>query len=132
MAALVCDSSLLKSTDYRIKKKSYSYKICTKCELGIIEDIRHIVMQCPYFNNETIQLYESLEQMDDDIASRVMRDAPNYFHIVMGKQPEYASFQTMVPIWLQTGDHISKLYRRVIADRMQPGWYLDGRILKQV
>ena len=117
MATLVCDSSLLKSSDYRIKKKSYSHKICTNCTLGIIEDIRHIVMQCPFFNNETVQLYESLEQMDDETASRVMRDAPNYFHIVMGKRPEYASFQTMIPIWLQTGEHISRLYRKVIAGR---------------
>ena len=44
MAKLVCDTSLLKSSDYRLKKLSFSHKICTACDLGIREDIKHIVM----------------------------------------------------------------------------------------
>ena len=56
MAALVCDTSILINSDYRIKKKSFSHKICTRCDLGIIEDIRHLLMQRPFFSTEMREL----------------------------------------------------------------------------
>ena len=118
MAALVCDTSILKNSDYRIKKKSFSHKICTRCDLGIIEGIRHLLMQCPFFSSEMRKLYESLDQMDNDVASRVANDTQNYFHIIMDKHPKYATFQSMVDIWLLTGECISKIYRRAIKGRV--------------
>ena len=117
MAALVCDTSLLKATDYRLKKKSYSHKICTRCDLGSVEDIRHLVMQCPGFSNQMSELFEKLLQMDNETADRVAHDPVNYFNIIMGMQPEYASCESMVEIWLHTGDTISKIYRSVIKGR---------------
>ena len=39
MASLVCDESLLKANDYRLKRKGHSHRICVKCNLGSIEDI---------------------------------------------------------------------------------------------
>ena len=118
MAVLVCDTSILKSSDYRIKKKSYSHKICTRCDLGIVEDIRHLLMQCPLFSTEMREQYDSLDQMVNDVASRVANDTQNYFHIIMGKQPEYATFQSMIDIWLLTRQCISNVYRRAIIDRV--------------
>ena len=118
MSALVCDTSLLKATDYRLKKKSYSHKICTRCELGCVEDIKHLVMQCPAFSNQMNDLFEKLLQMDNEIAGRVAHDPGNYFKIIMGMQPEYASFDLMVEIWLLTGDTISKIYRNASKGRV--------------
>ena len=71
MASLVCDASLLKSTDYRLKKKTFSHKICNKCDLGILETINHLlVMQCPFYSSERYELYALLEQMNSELANR--------------------------------------------------------------
>ena len=117
MASLVCNTSLLKSSDYRIKKKSHSHKICTRCNLGIVEDIRHLLMQCPHFSQEMRYLYDFLNQARGDIAPRVANIPQNYFQIIMGKQPVYATFQDMVEIWLVTGECINKIYRCAIEGR---------------
>ena len=113
MAAFVCDTSLLKASDYRLKKKSHIHKVCTKCNLGLVEDIRHLVMQCPFLEPERRIMYDSLDQADSDVAKRVANDAQNYFNVIMGKQPEYATFQDMVEIWLNTGEQICNMYRRI-------------------
>ena len=118
MASLVCNTSLLKDSDYRIKKKTHSHKICTRCDLGLVEDIRHLLMQCPFFSTDMRSLYEYLDQSDSDIAPRVANDTQNYFYIIMGKQPDYASFKDMVEIWLVTGEYITKIYRRAIEGRI--------------
>ena len=49
MAKLVCNASLLKDHDYRLKSKSFSHKICNNCDLGIREDVNHLVVQCLFF-----------------------------------------------------------------------------------
>ena len=49
MAKLVCNASLLKDQDYRLKGQSLNHKICNNCVLGLREDVNHIVMHCPHF-----------------------------------------------------------------------------------
>ena len=52
MAALIWDTSLQKSTEYSLKRKSFSHKICNIWDLGRLENVDHIVMQCQYCNDE--------------------------------------------------------------------------------
>ena len=117
MAALVCETGLLRSTDYRLKKKSFSYKICVRCEHGMIESIWHLVMQCPYFSEESGEIFKFLGGLNNEVADRVMNDPTEYFNILMGKQPDYASFDEMKQIWLMSGSVICRLYRRAISGR---------------
>ena len=44
--SLVCGKSLLKATDYRLKGKAFSHKICNKCDLGITENVQHLIFEC--------------------------------------------------------------------------------------
>ena len=49
MSAIVTNSSLLKSDDLRLKGKSFWSKVCERCNLGIREDAKHVIMQCPFY-----------------------------------------------------------------------------------
>ena len=60
MAKLVCNCSLLKDSDYRLKNLSFSNKVCTECYLGIREDVNHLVMQCPAYEPRCLK---SLRQL---------------------------------------------------------------------
>ena len=44
MSKLVCNASLLKDHDYRLKRKSFNHKMCNQCYLGIREDVNNIIM----------------------------------------------------------------------------------------
>ena len=48
-----CDkmAALLKASDYRLKGKTFGFKMCNRCDPGIMEDVRHIIMQCPFFES---------------------------------------------------------------------------------
>ena len=61
--ALTDNASLLKDSDYRIMKLSFSHKVCTACDLGIREDVKHLVTQCPVF--------ESIRAEMNDVLTRV-------------------------------------------------------------
>ena len=62
MASLACNTSLLKATDYRLKGKTIGYKMCEWCDLGITEDVRHVVMQCPFFEPHRMRMYDDVRQ----------------------------------------------------------------------
>ena len=119
MAALVCDTGLLRANDLRLKKKSFSHKVCGRCDLGILENINHVVMQCPYFQDDRARMCEAIQQLGSDTARSVMEDIQNFFYVIMGKHPDGAPFQAMIEIWLITGDIISNMYRNVISDGRQ-------------
>ena len=44
MAAIVSDASKLKANDVKLKSSSFWAKTCTRCDLGLIENAKHIVM----------------------------------------------------------------------------------------
>ena len=92
MASLVCNTGLLKSTAFRLKGKTFSHRICKKCNLGILENINHLVRQCPYYSEERNSLHLSLSQIESDVATPISKDSMNYFHIIMGKAVRVCNF----------------------------------------
>ena len=44
MARLACDTNLLKSCNLRYKRSTLASRMCYECNLGIEEDVNHIVM----------------------------------------------------------------------------------------
>ena len=47
MAGLVSHANLLKCDDVRLKSLPHGNKVCGLFELVVLEDMNHIVMQCP-------------------------------------------------------------------------------------
>ena len=64
MAKMVCEASLLKTSDVRLKKKSIASRFCNKCDLGIEETANHIVMQCPYFEADRKKKFEEMSDLN--------------------------------------------------------------------
>ena len=87
MAELVCDTSLLKDSDYRLKNLSFSHKVCTECYLGIREDLNHLVMQCPHFEGNRAEMLDVLDAIDDQYVRDALEDPQKIFNILMGHQP---------------------------------------------
>ena len=118
LASLVCDTSLLKCTDYRLKKRTIGFKMCDRCMLGIPEDARHIILQCPFFQQERTHMFNEIEMKCEVWASKISNQGFDLLHILLGKQPENISFDEMLQIWLISGTHISRIYKSVITGRL--------------
>ena len=114
----VYKTNIIKFTDYRLKRMTLSNKMCSNCDLGILEDVKHIVMQCPFYSDERIKMHDLLSNLESDCAVRVVADNQNFFYNVMGKHPEGMSFQAMIEIWLISGDCITNMYRQAIKTRI--------------
>ena len=63
------------STDYRLGRQTFSHKICNRCNLGIIESIHHLVMQCPFYSDEGDKMYEQLKALENETVGWILEDA---------------------------------------------------------
>ena len=95
-ASIFCDTSVLKFTDYRIKKQTFGFKMCDRCDLGILENARHIILQCPFFSQERANMFNELEDVSETCTSRISNQGHAIMHILLGKQPENITFDKML------------------------------------
>ena len=92
-------ASLLKDHDYRLKRKSFSHKVCNLCYLGIREDVNHIVMQCLFFEGTRKEMLDVINAINDERIAPILANPQHTYDILMGKHPEGAPFETMLKIW---------------------------------
>ena len=117
MAKLVCDADLLKANDYRLKRLSFSHKVCNACELGIREDIRHLIMQCPHYEGIRSEMWDVLKAIEDPLVQDVLSEPLEFFSVIMGKQPTHVPFDSMLKLWMVSSHYISHIYRLAISQR---------------
>ena len=117
MAKLVCNCSLLKDSDYRLKNLSFSNKVCSECYLGIREDVNHLVMQCPAFEGDRAEMLDLLNTIEDDYVKTALLDHQNIFNVLMGKQPNDTPLSSAFKRWAVSSHYISKMYRKITRDR---------------
>ena len=120
VASILCDTSLLQTTDYRLKGKTFGYKMCSRCDFGIQEDARHVLMQCPFYSEERKNLFDSLELVSDIWKNEISHNGHDILHILLGKQPENISCCDMLPIWITAGEYVMDIYKSDQTLRITP------------
>ena len=117
MARLVCDSSLLKVSNVKYKGTSIASRFCERCDLGIEESVKHIVMQCPSHEEEKRVMFDEINEVDNIEISNLMRISGEIFLYLMGKHPVNTSFESMHILWDISARHISEMYKRTVVNR---------------
>ena len=117
MSKLVCKASLLKDHDYRLKRKSFSHKVCVRCVLGIREDVNHVVMQCPCNEGIREEMLDVIKAIDVDKSTRLLSEPQNVFKTLMGYHPIDMPLEFMINVWVISSKYIADMYRQVIRSR---------------
>ena len=117
MAKLSCNTSLLKDSDYRLKGKSFSHKVCTECVLGIREDLTHLVMQCPANEDLKSEMFDVIKGTEDEHSEKIISEHNGILPFLMGKHPAEVPFESMTKLCLTSSRYISKMYRQFISKR---------------
>ena len=117
LASIVCGTSLLKDTDYRIKNKPFGFKMYHRCDLSILENARHLILQCPFYEVERANMFNEIETVNDTWRDKIRNQEYDVMHVLLGMQPENTTFDEMLHIWLTAGSRISKMYQSATIGR---------------
>ena len=94
MVKLTSRTSRLKSDDFNLKGRPFSEKMCPNCDHGNIEDVKHILCQCPYNQREISEMYDDLYALQDGSGQYVINS-----------------------IWEIVGSTVARIYRKIILAR---------------
>ena len=91
--------------------------MCNLCDLGIREDVNHVIMQCP--NNEGIkkEMLDVIKALNEEAVDHILAQPQNLFGVLMGRHPEGVPFETMVKVWVISSKYVADMYRRVMRSR---------------
>ena len=115
MIRLLCKASSLKCDNMVLRGGTIGDRMCTQCELGCPEDIKHVVMQCPTHQ----QLRESMNNQIEALTDQIEQE--EYFPVVMGKFIPEWEIEDMIPIWIIACRHITRMYYNTINARIGIG-----------
>ena len=99
------------------KGKSDFEKFYSKCDLGIVEDARHIIMQCAFISNDTIDMYGDLEHLEGGIWDTTTQSNVDIINIILGCELPDLSLEDSMEILKITGTTIFHIYHKVIGAR---------------
>ena len=117
MAKMVCDASLLKTSDVRLKKKSIASRFCNKCDHSTEETAKHIIMQCSHFEADRKKMFEEMSDLNCPEIDGILNNPGSVFWHLMGRQPPDIDFAVMYPFWIIAARYISSMYERTILGR---------------
>ena len=109
--------ALIEACQSKVKPLISYNMICTACTLGIREDIKHIVMQCPQYEGTRSEMWDVLKAVNDPIVQEVLDEPLEFFYVIMGKHPINVPMESMVKIWLISSHYITRMYRHAINAR---------------
>ena len=121
LAKLVCHASLLKVDDVRLKGSSVAAKFCTLCDLGHEEDLRHLVLQCPAFEEERSGMFNEIRQLPNNLGANALDNNADTLGTLLGGDIEGYPIEQMEMVWLISSRYIDAMYRKNIRVKKGKG-----------
>ena len=115
MSRIICHSSQLKRDDYRLKGLPMSNRTCSNCDMYCIEDILHIISQCPFYYNEQSAMIEAIYRYCPNVRGIFEEDPANVPYYLLGREVPSCSDDEMMCLWSISGDAITRMYKKAVA-----------------
>ena len=71
-----------------------------KCDLGIEETAKRIVMQCPFFKEDRKLMIDEMVNLGCEEINDILNEPANFFWYLMGKHPQNVDFRVMYSFWI--------------------------------
>ena len=117
MSKIICHASLLKRDDCRLKGLAMSDRTCTNCDAYCMEDILHIITQCPYYCKERVLMYDEIFKKCPNAKTIFDDESANIVNYLLGRKIPSLTDKEMLCLWCTSGNAIAMMYRRAIASR---------------
>ena len=121
MAKLVCNASCLKADDKRTKGDPTCNPWCKLCDDYAVEDARHLIMHCTYFEKDRTNMFRCLESIDFGSSINPVYKTDDIFYALLGKIDKDAPREANVSFMSIAGRAIYNMYNVVLRNKIGVG-----------
>ena len=118
---IICHTSLLKVDDYRLKDQPPSSKTCELCDLYVVENIFHLLMQCPGMHDEQEAMYDQIYRNAPEIRKIFTDEPSNVFFWLLGRNIPDISKNDHIALRRIAGRWIYRIYYKAVQNRSGVG-----------
>ena len=116
MIRLVSHASLLRTDDVRLKGTPVASRFCTGCDLSTMDDVRHMVMQCPKLQTDRTELMDEISRIPDGSGQALLDAHYDLVYILLGKHAMGLSLGQMIVVWSIAARHITRMYNKKLKE----------------
>ena len=117
IAKILCHTSLLKVDDYRLKDQPPSSKICELCDMYTVENIFHLMMQCPEMYDGQVEMYNQICVCALVIRRKFAEEPRNVFFWLLGRNiPDFNEIDHLA-LRRTAGMWIRRIYLKAVQSR---------------
>ena len=73
--------------------------MCIECNLGIEENIKHIIMQCPAYEEIRREMFDSILKLPNDIGIGLLSDPSQTLLLLLGKSDDRFEIAHLIQFW---------------------------------
>ena len=118
MVRIVCGCSMLKCDDERLKRYHHSSRVCNLCDLNAIENIEHLLMQCPYWEHARTAMFMDLLATETNGVDGLVHANRDTLIFLLGGSPPGMTLDEMVMFWCVSAKHVTSIYSLTIKNRL--------------
>ena len=112
MCKLICHSSALRSDDFKLKSQLGTLRMCDLCGVFEIQDARHFVMQCSYFQNERDAMLAEVRQIELAANLNFTDGNTDLLYVLLGKSITGLDENLAERLYFTVLDGIADMYRK--------------------
>ena len=117
LSKIVCHASLLKRDDFRLRGMTMSNKTCIHCSMYCIEDIMHIINQCPFYDSERNSMYDEIYKICPNAKRLCEKEIGLVPYFLLGRRIPEMEENELIWFWSISGEFINRMYKKAISSR---------------
>ena len=121
MAKIICHASRLKKDDFRLKGLPMSNRTCIMCDMYCIEDIMHLLTQCPHYQKDRDNMYEEIFRECPNAMKIFEENRGETPYFLLGRRIPLWGEDELLRLWRISGSAICLMYNKAIASRTGVG-----------
>ena len=110
LSKIVSHTSMLLCDDFKLKNQTPIAKMCELCDLYEIEDARHLVLHCSFFNRKRNEMMNEISKLGDTVNAAIRNADCDILYILLGRPLAELNPRDMERVWLVSLEYISSMY----------------------
>ena len=117
MVKMICHSSILRSDDCKYKSKMRTERMCDICDQFEVEDARHFLVRCPYFQIERNNMLHEIQRVVNESGATLTDGDNDMFLNILGRPIVNLTEAQMEAIWLIILEYVASMYMRNVRHK---------------
>ena len=94
----------------RLKSLPIFSRFCGDCDLAAIDDVKHLVLQCPKWQDDRTEMMNMIENIPDGSGQMLLNAQGDLALALLGKIDDRLTFEQTIEILKISARYISKMY----------------------